>query len=158
MALAHTLLLTTIALGCSAITLGCSRSNPADPAPPLERAEELTRMGPTAPSARGGGPPSATSRDAAIERVAIARCDQLKSCGPNALTNAVDSVESCRARERAHVEVMWRGAQCAQVDATMVETCVRAASSSRCDVDRETLFAPIVGACAPTSLCSQPAP
>jgi hypothetical protein len=130
------------------VSPGCNPADPAaDPAPVLERAVEVA----AAPSAIGGGPRAALTREDAIERVARARCDKLRDC-PATLVDRYQSAVVCLGRERARAANMWDN-KCVKVDGASLETCARAARAERCDGNREALFAPLIGACAPTAIC-----
>lgn len=130
--------------------LGCNPADQSvDPAPPLSRADELAR---TPPEAIGGGPTAALSREDAIERVARARCDKLRDC-PSVLADRYQTSDVCVGRELARVQNMWRDEKCQNVDSVALDACTRAARAERCDAKGESLYTPIVGACAATRIC-----
>jgi len=129
-----------IALGL----LGCNPQDHAvDHAPPLTRAVEL---------GRGGGPQASPGREDAIERVAAARCDKLKDC-PSTLADRYQTADVCLGRERARLQNMWRDEKCPRIDQGALEACANAARAERCDQKSESLYTPIIGACAPTAIC-----
>ncbi len=131
------------------VSPGCNPPDQAvDPAPPLVRAVELA----SAPSAVGGGP---TDRGDAVGRIARARCDKLRDC-PATLIDHYQSADVCEGRERARIQNSWRDEKCEQVDSAALDACARAARAERCDQRSESLFTPIIGACAATAICATP--
>jgi hypothetical protein len=129
---------------------GCNPADHAvDPAPPLVRAVELAGA---APSAIGGGPRAPLARADAVEHVARARCDKLKDC-PSTLADRYQTADVCVGRERARIQNMWRDEQCPRVDSSALDACARAARAEKCDTNSESLYTPIIGACAASTIC-----